>query len=385
MPAINFRSCITSIAYGFLQSVLNFRFPSPSLLTTSTQEFPPFTNCATNPSGKLIYIASNGSAQSSYSTDGTNWSNPSAYPYPISAAYGFACSPTTGQYVMVYTIQQTSLGTPGLYSNYTYDGVNWGSPTLINQDYQDNGGYPLFGYNSSYTDLLACSSSGRFCFAGTAYSYGTNAGQKYILTSTNGINWTKTFVTTNAFVFTGIAVDYTGKWAAPARISGYPNNTYYAYYSSDGINWNTGNAMAVGSDVNGPIAANPSGGFVMVNRSNGYGDFASVTSTTGQNWVNYRKVSNYNLYTQNTITSIKVNSYGRFVAVGYARNSGYYVWIYSYSTDGINWTIPIATTDSTYVSTSNGGYSNLGLLSNQKFVAFSFIGYLPAASLSNGP
>lgn len=180
---------------------------------------------------------------------------------------------------------------------YSIDGINWGSTDLSIGDWKSvtygNGKFVAVAYNNS------------------AYS-------------TDGITWTISKVT--SFLFRPNSITYgNGKFVAVGSKYSSSASMDLAYYSEDGINWNSSSSLN-SSHMYYLAVTYGNGKFVTLAHQKSKASY----SIDGINWteVTLPKLGYWESATYGN---------GKFVAAGYRLVGNYYENVVVYSTDGITW------------------------------------------------
>jgi len=220
------------------------------------------------------------------------------------------------------------------------DGINW------TQSYSSTNGY---SFNS------VAYGNGRFVAVGSGV----------ILTSPDGINWTQSYSSTNVSQLNVVTYG-SGKFAAVGSFTDSLSGLSYGTIltSSDGISWTQDYFGAENSYLNGITYGN--GQFVVFgyvyNTTTGTQTGIIITSPDGIIWTQSYSSTNVSF-----INSVACRN-GQIVAVGndYNAYTGYYGVILS-SPDGITWTQSYSGVENSYLSYLNGI-----TYGNGQFVAFGY-------------
>ena len=323
--------------FGFMTSGNNPSLP-PSGMSAVTA----------NSSSLLVAVGTdiNGYPASATSTDGRNWTKPSALGGTTTSGYmtKIAWSRATNRYMAI-----GSSGTSAICST-SSNGTTWSSPT------------PMYSGTSTITiNSVAVNSSGLFVAVGAL----TGTGYPAYSTSTDGITWSTPAAmngSTTTATITAVTVNSAGLFVAVGYTgSGTGSRAVYAT-SINGSTWTTP-AIMNGSATTAhmqAVAVNSSGLFVAVGSIGNSTTLRTgyATSTDGSTWTTPAQLGNSTLRV--TMTYLAVNSSGLFVAV--TAQGGLYL-VVATSTNGSSWTTPTSIFGSNvpYLSPSSIAVSSTGI------------------------
>jgi hypothetical protein len=267
MPTIITAGAASAKGFGF-QSKTGLIWSAPAIMGGSAAGVQMHA-VAVNNSGLYVavgFIASNGIAVYSTSSDGVNWSAPTVMPGSPAVAYMTAIAVnSSGLFVAT---GRNSLNYPLIATS--SNGTTWTTPTSIISSVLNQ-------------PAIAVNSSGLFVLTG--YDTSSRAVFTY---STNGTTWTNGFAyfngSTSVFQVRGIAVNSSGRFVAVGNGVG-PNNLGLFTTSTNGTTWTTPAVMnnSGATFVAQSVTVNSSGLFIAV----GYN--ASIqcncaTSSNGTTW-----------------------------------------------------------------------------------------------------
>lgn len=254
-----------------------------------------------------------------YSSNGTTWTTPAVI---SSSANSFlldlAVSPVSNRFVAV------GYNYPNPIFAYSNDGISWNSITSM-------------GSNCLMFSIYA-KSDGSFLALGSLITSGYGA----YATSTDGTSWSSPAAmsaSTTQFYPTGIAQNSSGLFVTVGRSAG--DNRAYTAYSSNGTSWSAPalfNGYATTANMTSVVYNRITNKFVAVGYdwTNYYPLFS--TSSDGINWSTPSLISGS---TAASLTSVKINSNGVYVAVGSNSSAGSGTnSLYTYSNDGTTWAAP---------------------------------------------